>query len=134
MPVQPYSEDDIKEIISIRCAEEGASLSPDALLLLARIGVETSLRYAIHLITAASLAAVRRHKALPSASLSQGTAAAQVGAGGSGGSSSSGTAVVEVADVSRVYQLFADVKRSTQFLIEYNQQFLFNEADVVMAN
>ena len=119
--MQPYSEDDIKEIISIRCAEEGASLSPDALLLLARIGVETSLRYAIHLITAASLAAVRRHKALPSASLS------------ASGTGSGGAATVEVADVSRVYQLFADVKRSTQFLIEYNQQFLFNEADVVMA-
>ncbi|GKB03028.1 RuvB-like protein 2 [Tanacetum coccineum] len=35
---------------------------------------------------------------------------------------------VEMEDVSRVYELFWDVKRSTQYLIEYQSQYMFNEA------
>jgi len=62
----------------------------DAKELLTKIGAETSLRYAIHLITAASLIATRRK-----------------------------AAAVEIEDVSKAYQLFIDVRRSTQFLIEY---------------
>lgn len=30
-------------------------------------------------------------------------------------------------DIKRVYSLFVDVKRSTQFLVEYQSDFLFNE-------
>ena len=30
-------------------------------------------------------------------------------------------------DIKRVYSLFVDVKRSTQFLVEYQSEFLFNE-------
>lgn len=30
-------------------------------------------------------------------------------------------------DISRVYSLFVDVKRSTQFMIEFQEQYLFNE-------
>ncbi|CAI7755334.1 unnamed protein product, partial [Closterium sp. NIES-54] len=86
----PYKEEEIKEIIKIRCLEEAVDTSPDALDLLSKIGVETSLRYAIHLITSAHLAATRRRK---------------------GGSRGGGGVVVEVEDVSRVYTLFADVKR-----------------------
>ena len=66
-----------------RCAD-------DAKELLTKIGAETSLRYAIHLITAASLVATRRK-----------------------------AATVEIEDVSKAYQLFIDVRRSTQFIIEY---------------
>ena len=36
---------------------------------------------------------------------------------------------VEVEDIKRVYTLFVDLKRSTQFLIEYQQEFMFNEID-----
>jgi hypothetical protein len=36
-------------------------------------------------------------------------------------------AAVDIEDVSRVYSLFVDVKRSTQYLIEYQEQFMFNE-------
>lgn len=32
-------------------------------------------------------------------------------------------------DIKRVYSLFVDVKRSTQFLVEYQSEFLFNELD-----
>ena len=32
-----------------------------------------------------------------------------------------------IEDVKRVYSLFVDVKRSTQFLMEYQRDFMFNE-------
>jgi RuvB-like protein 2 len=32
-----------------------------------------------------------------------------------------------VEDISKVYSLFVDVKRSTQFLLEYQEQYMFNE-------
>ena len=70
----------------------------DAKELLTKIGAETSLRYAIYLITASSLVATKRR-----------------------------AAAVEVEDISRAYALFVDVKRSTQFLMEYQDQFMFNE-------
>lgn len=34
---------------------------------------------------------------------------------------------VDVEDIGKVYSLFVDVKRSTQFLIEYQEQYMFNE-------
>ena len=34
---------------------------------------------------------------------------------------------MDIEDVSRVYTLFVDVKRSTQFLLEYQEQYMFNE-------
>lgn len=34
---------------------------------------------------------------------------------------------VDVEDVSKAYSLFVDVKRSTQFMIEYQEQYMFNE-------
>lgn len=34
---------------------------------------------------------------------------------------------VDVEDIGRVYSLLVDVKRSTQFLIEYQEQYMFNE-------
>jgi RuvB-like protein 2 len=95
---QPYTEDELRQILDIRCEEEDVEMSEDAKELLKTIGVETSLRYAIHLITAAALACQKRKGKL-----------------------------VELEDVSRVYQLFVDIKRSTQFLMEYQEQFMFNE-------
>lgn len=95
---QPYSEDEIRKILDIRCQEEDVEMSEEAKVLLTKIGVETSLRYAIHLITAAALACQKRKGKL-----------------------------VEMEDISRVYQLFLDVKRSTQYLMEYQNQYMFNE-------
>ena len=73
-------------------------MTPDALELLTRIGMETSLRYSIHMIMAASLCCLKR----------KGTE-------------------VDIEDIKRVYSLFVDVKRSTQFLMEYQSEFMFNE-------
>lgn len=95
---QPYTEEEIRSILDIRCEEEDVDMSQDAKVLLTKIGVETSLRYAIHLITAAALACQKRKGK-----------------------------VVEMEDVSRVYSLFLDVKRSTQYLMEYQSQYMFSE-------
>ncbi|TYH24359.1 hypothetical protein ES288_A03G086000v1 [Gossypium darwinii] len=99
---QPYSEDEIRKILDIRCQEEDVEMSEDAKQLLTKIGHETSLRYAIHLITASALNCQKR-KGM----------------------------VVEVQDISRVYSLFLDVRRSTQYLMEYQKEYMFNEASIV---
>ncbi|XP_059665277.1 uncharacterized protein LOC132311396 [Cornus florida] len=95
---QPYTEEDIHKILDIRCQEEDVEMSEDAKILLTKIGVDTSLRYAIHLITAAALSCQKRKGK-----------------------------VVEMEDISRVYELFWDVKRSTQYLMEYQGQYMFSE-------
>ncbi|KAB0400468.1 hypothetical protein E2I00_006461, partial [Balaenoptera physalus] len=78
--------------------EEDVEMSEDAYTVLTRIGLETSLRYAIQLITAASLVCRKR----------KGTE-------------------VQVDDIKRVYSLFLDESRSTQYMKEYQDAFLFNE-------
>ena len=48
------------QILQIRCEEEDVEMEEQALLVLTRIGMETSLRYAIQLITASSLVCRKR--------------------------------------------------------------------------
>lgn len=36
---------------------------------------------------------------------------------------------VEIEDIKRVYSLFLDESRSTQFLMEYQQEFMFSEKE-----
>merc|ERR1711907_114942 len=94
----PYKEPEVRRILEIRCEEEDVEMLPEALDLLTRIALETSLRYAIHMIMCASLCCQKR----------KGTE-------------------VNIDDIKRIYSLFVDVKRSTQFLMEYHQEFMFNE-------
>jgi RuvB-like protein 2 len=95
---KPYSESEIGEILDIRCEEEDVELTDAGKELLTKIGQECSLRYAIHMISTAALVAAKRK-----------------------------SAEVDVPDIRRVYSLFVDVKRSTQFLMEYQSEFMFNE-------
>ena len=37
--------------------------------------------------------------------------------------------MVEIEDISKVYTQFVDVKRSTQFLMEYQEQYMFNAVE-----
>lgn len=97
---EPYTETDIAKILAIRAEEEDVDLEEDAAELLTKIGTETSLRYAIQLITAASLAAARRKASR-----------------------------VAAEDVARVYGLFIDVKRSVELMQEYASQYMYNELD-----
>eukprot|EP00596_Hydrurales_sp_CCMP1899_P004074 CAMPEP_0119040418 /NCGR_PEP_ID=MMETSP1177-20130426/10340_1 /TAXON_ID=2985 /ORGANISM="Ochromonas sp, Strain CCMP1899" /LENGTH=475 /DNA_ID=CAMNT_0007005447 /DNA_START=86 /DNA_END=1513 /DNA_ORIENTATION=- len=92
-----YSENEVQRILEIRCEEEDVEMNKDALDLLTKIGMETSLRYAIQMITISSLCCQKRK-------------GAEVG----------------IEDIKRVYSLFVDVKRSTQFLMEYQRDFMFN--------
>lgn len=95
---EAYGEAEVRKILSIRAEEEDVDLDGDSLTLLTRIGLETSLRYAIQLITAASLAASKRK-----------------------------ASQVAVADVARVYSLFIDIKRSVQMMADHAEQYLYNE-------
>ena len=48
---QPYTDEDIRKILEIRCVEEDVEMNEEAKQLLTLIGRDTSLqRYAIHLI------------------------------------------------------------------------------------
>lgn len=93
-----YKEDDIAEILRIRSEEEDVELTEDSKKLLTKIAVETSLRYAMHLINVADISARKR-----------------------------GREQVEVQDIKRVYSLFVDLNRSVQFLMDYQNEFMFNE-------
>lgn len=97
---KPYTRDEIRQILDIRCQEEDVEMAEDAKQLLTRVGEGTSLRYAIQLITAAELASQKRKGK-----------------------------VVEVQDIDRVYRLFLDVQRSTQYLMEYQSQYI-NEVTI----
>ncbi|KAL7561768.1 hypothetical protein ACA910_013308 [Epithemia clementina (nom. ined.)] len=101
---QPYSVDDIRRILLVRCDEEEVDMEPTALELLTRIASETSLRYAINLIITSQLNA-KKHK----------------------------RSVVAMEDVERCFDLFVDVKRSTKLLIKYQNDFLFNEIDASLS-
>merc|ERR1712032_1393409 len=73
-------------------------MTDEAKELLTKIGSDSSLRYAVHLITVSNLVAMKRK-----------------------------AQEVDVQDIRKVYSLFVDVKRSTQFLHEYQQEFMFHE-------
>merc|ERR1711964_285388 len=97
---QPYSQREIRKILDIRAEEEDVEMTDDAKALLTKIGAESSLRYALHLITVANLVCVKRK-----------------------------AQEVEIQDIRKVYSMFMDVKRSTQFLIDYQDDFMFSELD-----
>lgn len=95
---KPYNDKEISQILEIRCQEEDVELTEAAQKLLTKIGKECSLRYAIHLITTANLVSQKRK-----------------------------AAEVDKEDIRKVYNLFVDVKRSTTFLKEYEQEFMFSD-------
>ena len=94
----PYTEDELRKILDIRREEEDVEMSEDAKQLLTKIGLDTSLRYAIQLITAADIASHKRK-----------------------------AEEVDIEDISKVYTLFVDIERSTQYMLEYQDQYMFNE-------
>lgn len=93
-----YEESEIRQILKIRCEEEDVEMNDDALTVLTKIGKETSLRYSIQLITTANLVCKKRKGV-----------------------------EVSIDDIKRVYKLFLDESRSSEFLKEYEQNFLFSE-------
>jgi RuvB-like protein 2 len=96
---EPYTAEEIQQILTIRCEEEDVQLTEKALQLLTKIAMTTSLRYAIQMITTSALVAQKR-KAVE----------------------------VDMDDIRKVYTLFVDVKRSTQFLAEYQDIFMYHSS------
>jgi RuvB-like protein 2 len=100
IPTTQYSTDEMRQILRVRCTEEQVEMTDDALELLTRIAKESSLRYAIQIIMTSSLVARKRK-----------------------------SSKVELEHVERCYKLFFDVQRSTKFIMEYQNEFLFHELD-----
>jgi len=100
IPTTQYSIEELKGILKVRCTEERVDMADDALELLTRIAKETTLRYAIQMITTAYLVAKKRK-----------------------------SQQVQVAHIERCHKLFFDVQRSTKFIMEYQNQFLFHELE-----
>ena len=93
--MKPYSEEEVREIIKVRAKEEGVELTDDALELLTKIGLESSLRYAVQLL-APSLEVAKFQ----------------------------GRTKITSDDVRKAQEMFIDVKRSVSYLKEYEEKFL----------
>ena len=95
-----YSYNEIKSIINIRCDEEDVNININALNLLTKIAKETTLRYALNLIQPSYLLSKKRND---------------------------NNNEININDIKKVYSLFVDIKRSSKFLDEYQNQFLFHK-------
>lgn len=100
----PYSREEIQQILSIRAQEEEIEVSPDGLALLTKIGQETGLRYASNLIVTADLIRQKRKGAN-----------------------------VSLEDVQRSFQLFYDPSRSVKFVSEFEKRFIGDDGDVTLS-
>ncbi|THG96332.1 hypothetical protein EW026_g5480 [Hermanssonia centrifuga] len=96
-------EDDIQEIIKIRCEEEDVSLSAEALNLLTSMAKETTLRYSLNLISCAQVLARKRK-----------------------------SDKVDIQDLRRCYTYFMDEKRSVQWLKEQQGSLVFEEVNAAV--
>ena len=98
---QPYSQEEIQQIVAIRAQEEEVDLTPEALSLLTKIGQDSGLRYASNIITTSTL-------------ISQKRKAKEVG----------------IEDVQRSFRLFYDPARSVKFVQDFEKQFIGDEGGV----
>lgn len=97
----PYEQNDLQQILTIRCQEEEVEMSPDALALLTKIGEEAGLRYASNLITTSHLIAAKKKSK-------------QVG----------------VEDIQRSFKLFFDPSRSVNFVSAWEKRLIGNDGAV----
>ncbi|KAI5286830.1 RuvB-like protein 2 [Ascosphaera aggregata] len=98
---QPYSSEEISQILAIRAQEEEIDLTPDALAFLTKVGKENGLRYASNIIATSTL-------------LSQKRKAREVG----------------LEDVTRSFSLFLDPVRSTQFVSSSERRLIGEKGQV----
>ncbi|OSD00915.1 TIP49-domain-containing protein [Trametes coccinea BRFM310] len=95
---QPYTPDDIKYIIKIRCEEEDVTLTDSALDILTHLAADTTLRYVLNLISCAQMLAKKRK-----------------------------SEAVEDTDIRRAYGYFFDEKRSVQWIKEQQHRLVSEE-------
>ena len=92
---RPYTEKEIRKILEIRASAEGVRLKEDALEYLTKIGEKSSLRYAIQLIAPAFELAKEKK-----------------------------SGKIKKEHIEEVEKLFVDVKRSVEYLKEFEKKFL----------
>ncbi|KAF9820776.1 hypothetical protein IEO21_01219 [Rhodonia placenta] len=97
---QPYTPEEIQEIIKIRCEEEDVNLADNALQVLTTMAAQTTLRYALNLISCGQVISRKRRSER-----------------------------VEVEDLRRAYVYFMDEKRSVQWLKEQQGTLMFEEVE-----
>lgn len=90
-----YEKEELQQILSIRAQEEEVDLTPEALVLLTKIGQETGLRYASNLISTSQFIAAKRK-----------------------------AKQVSIEDVHRSFQLFYDSGRSAKFVAEFETKLM----------
>jgi len=93
---RPYTRDEIRKILEIRAKEEGVKVSEEAMEKLTEIGVQSTLRYAVQLLTPSYEAA-----------------------------KAEGRDEVSVKDVDRALSLFSDVRRSVEELNKWKDKFMY---------
>jgi RuvB-like protein 2 len=105
----PYTIHEIKQILLVRCREEDVTLDNEAFELLTRIAYESTLRYAMHLITVSYYSAKKRCQ---------------------GNTGSTLNVIVQLQDIQRCYKLFIDVQRSTARLLksDFKSQYMYNDS------
>ncbi|KAJ1550804.1 RuvB-like protein 1, partial [Cladochytrium tenue] len=91
----PYTHDEIKIIITIRAKTEGLKVSDEAVEHLADVGVRTSLRYALQLLTPANVMA-----------------------------RINGQAEIALGDVEEAESLFLDAKASARMLQDHADRYI----------
>ena len=91
----PYSQDEVVKILSIRAQVEGIKLDPNSVQFLGEIGVKTTLRYAVQLMTPASLL-----------------------------SRINGRECITKDDAQEINELFFDAKSSAKMLLEQEDKYM----------
>ena len=92
---KPYGEKEIREIIKIRAETEKIKISKEALEYLVQLGAKHSLRYAIQLLAPANIICKEEKRN-----------------------------EISKENIEKVEKLFADIKRSVNYLKKYEEQFL----------
>lgn len=95
---QKYEEKEMNKILSLRCEEEEVQIEPAALELLTKIGVDTTLRYAMQLIQVANTLAQRNM-----------------------------SSTVLIGHIQAVYKMFAEEQRSAKLMKENPDNYMYNE-------
>ena len=93
----PYKTEEILHILSIRAKTEGLNIADEALAFLAQIGSETSLRYAVQLLTPSNILA-----------------------------GVNGRETIAREDIEEASSLFFDAKASAKMLQEHGDKYISN--------
>jgi len=95
---KPYTAEEIQQIVEIRCQEEDTQLTAEATAVLTTMAQQTTLRYALNIISTAQILARKRK-----------------------------VEKVDLDDLRRAYSYFMDEKRSVEWLKMQQGSLVFDE-------